>query len=83
MYGFHLPTTYYNTSGPCNLVGRKFPFSVEGGLNVDYYLKEKVFFRTGFVSHLHFLSETTYGISGPFPLFSVLDIWIITNIEKG
>ena len=67
MYGHHFTTTYYNTSGPANLVGRKFPFSLEAGLNVDYILKKNLFFRTGIASHLHFISEISYGVSGPYP----------------
>jgi hypothetical protein len=71
MYGRHFSTKYHNTSGPGNIVGRRFPFSLEAGVNVDYYLNKNLFFRIGIASHLHFISEITYGISGPYPpLFS-------------
>lgn len=67
MYGFHFTTTYHTTSGTGNLIGRKTPFSVEAGLNLDYPLTEHFYLRSGIASHLHFLSEITYGISGTFP----------------
>jgi hypothetical protein len=66
-YGRHLPNRFHTDSGRLSLISRKMNVSIEGGINLDFPLRNRWRLRTGANAHFLFYDESGYGTTGGLP----------------